>query len=1061
LPNSTIVSVKDSGSKLGLSSVLTLKAGKVGNGGIQLFEALDDGVIDFVGLITLTSILPQGASENVKFASATGGEILISALKVLKTSKVQFSADTTGLIDLGSVSEISIGWIALSANEAGSIIDLHSLCTYDGTTFTEILGGKILAPHAIKLSSYEDRAVFGVRSQPQTTTCSGNTCSASQFFSYLPGGYCAAYHGLVKLSSTQLDLDGVAVSQGFGVVGFELLHDPMSGSITSSRLVAIDYKTALATVVGPSLDGRVIRGATFLSDVLLAIDATANALITISPTQGILIGTEIPLILNGLPYDLSDLSDITINKDGAVFIADGNKWFSVNIATGVMAQIAIDVIPLSGTQLPSFSGSTFALAENNTDIELHHLNSNNVDSILSYTPALTQRKVLIPSIPEEAVFDGIYGDLGSTNQFNDTTTSPGLLMRMYSEADMANVLGGFAGKAPQSFTIKTASGTALLQSFILPAVHFANTGSGTLFNYGANAVQDSGSSIGNPLGDDITIIAPQGSGTYGSSYEGYLLIPTGGPVSFNLLLDNRAALYIDDVLILSGDCGVCNSSGNAFLSAGYHKIALYHSDYGGLGTLNLSASGGGLPGGIITAGFFFSSILGAPGPVPITINPQGNGTTVIADWSTYDETLNGDDIHHYNIYKSTTNFSNISAATVIDTVPAGTKSYQLKNLLPTQQIFVAVTATDFAGNVNENVTAVGITPIDIIPPEEVMNIIPVSQLNSVNLSWIPPNTPDLKYFRVYKDNVNVSGDIPKATPSFTVAQLSQATGYDIKITTIDNLDNESLGVTIKVSTLLPNPTGVTGVGENASITASWNPVAPPSLVKNYKVYIESTSFSSVAGLTAKAILGSGILTTKVAGLQNGTQYYVAVTAVNISNGEFSLVSPVTATPQLDQVGPVLTNAKIGGVTLTSGLTVTKSATIEVQATDPAGVSRVDFLLNTGANAITLSQDSSVPYSANWDVSNFDNGPYTIILSAYDTLNNNTQIQYPVTLALAPPEKPTITVPQNGFVTNETILSISGNSELNTTVDLYRNGTVLATALPVNSLGFFTTTVIPT
>ena len=85
------------------------------------------------------------------------------------------------------------------------------------------------------------------------------------------------------------------------------------------------------------------------------------------------------------------------------------------------------------------------------------------------------------------------------------------------------------------------------------------------------------------------------------------------------------------------------------------------------------------------------------------------GSDIRLDWSDYDEDAQGD-VVSYRIYQSTSSFDDVSGMTPIDTVPAGTFTYQVSGLTEGMEYFFAVTAVDEVPNENKGVTAVSIVP---------------------------------------------------------------------------------------------------------------------------------------------------------------------------------------------------------------------------------------------------------------------------------------------------------------------------------------------------------------
>ncbi|MDC0358288.1 Ig-like domain-containing protein [Oligoflexia bacterium] len=833
----------------------------------QLFEAKNGGEVDFSGVTTFVSAITSGDDWAI-FVAESAGRILFSALEEVNTRNLRFTARSAGIIDFGSLLKTGNYLMYYSADGAGSIIHLENLCTYSGTTFSETNGGDI-AHTAVKASEFLIKATFGVRSLGQSRACTGNTCSTSALFSLLPSGICLQQTGIIKVGAQQIDVDALAVSDSYGVVAFELIHDQQSGQVTGSQLVEIDHSTAKATLTGQPLPGRTLRGATFVGGSLYAIDSVADELLQISPADGKIIGTPKKLMLGSSPYDLSDHSDLVVNREANGLLTDNNRWYALDIQNGQLTLRHTDTEKLSDNTLPSFVGATYGANATSATFDLIELTTSTLDQILSTDETLT-RKTLFNTFPGQPVIDAELGDLGSVST-SDTTP---------------------------------------------------------------------------------------------------------------------------------------------------------------------------------------------PGPVPITIDPKGDGTWVTVDWKNYDEKQNGNDINHYTVYTSPTNFTNTSQAKSAGTTQAGIKSFILQNLTRATAIYVAVTATDNWNNVNNNVTATATTPQDVVPPLEVSNITVTSNSNSIGLAWAPSPSSDIGFYRVFEGAQNLSGDLPASKTNFLVSNLLFETGYTFRIVAVDKSKNESSGKSILAATHLRNPSGVTATGKNSSAEVRWIGVNPQNLVKAYNIYAEESSYTSVSGLKPRATVPANGRITKVAGLSNGKTYYVAVTTVNISNGESKGVTTVTAVPQQDKLGPILSNATIQGKVLQTGVKVTRSATIQVTANDESGVGRVEFYINDGQGPKLLKIDaSSGPiYSAHWDIASVPDGNYTVILKAYDTLANLTPLSTLVTVEYGPPAVPAITSPPNDHVTKEKQIQVVGTAEKNTKVQVYNNDIGVGGLLTVDSLGSFRTSL---
>ena len=176
---------------------------------------------------------------------------------------------------------------------------------------------------------------------------------------------------------------------------------------------------------------------------------------------------------------------------------------------------------------------------------------------------------------------------------------------------------------------------------------------------------------------------------------------------------------------------------------------------------------------------------------------------------------------------------------------------------------------------------------------------------------------------------------------------------------------------------------------------------------------------------------------------------------NLAGSAFSSNVVLTVTPP-DTTGPLLTFPRYGSIILADGMVVSNADTFAVTASDPSGVSRVEFYVD--GTLIGSDNNPSDGFSAFWNVDLFPDGPHKVMFRGYDGRNNLTVLSNSVTLALAPPPAPTIGVPVNGTVVSDLLITVRGNALKNTSVVLYRNGSLVGTPVPVSVQGIFETTI---
>lgn len=466
----------------------------------------------------------------------------------------------------------------------------------------------------------------------------------------------------------------------------------------------------------------------------------------------------------------------------------------------------------------------------------------------------------------------------------------------------------------------------------------------------------------------------------------------------------------------------------------------------------------------------------APGPVSITVNPNGSGTELTLSWSGYNEVANGNDIATYRVYAATQGYTSIAGLTPVREIAAGTKSATITGLTRATAYYVSVVAVDRQGLLISEVTPVVATPVDTQAPAEITQLQVISGPDSIGLSWLPSANSDgdlaayrLRYTAAGETRTVTlnQADIGTTSPiTYTLTGLAPATAHNVAVAAVDSTGNASTGLSNPAVTWLPNPTNLQAEGFSGRAELSWSAVSPHTLLKHYAVYVQPASFTSVAGLTPTLILpkGSASQTTvqgAVAGLTDGETVYVAVTAVNVSSGESPTVTPVSVTPQADTEGPVISAVTFTGngttTDLTASPTLTHSGVVAVTASDKSALSRVVLTLD-GQPLANLTNGAGGSYTYALDLARYADGGHALGVAVYDTLDNVTEADYPFTLALAAPATPVITTPVASQLTNQPRLTVSGTTSPNTRVQLLNNGVVVADNLVPDSQQRFSTTL---
>ncbi|MEN8134200.1 MAG: right-handed parallel beta-helix repeat-containing protein [Thermodesulfobacteriota bacterium] len=204
---------------------------------------------------------------------------------------------------------------------------------------------------------------------------------------------------------------------------------------------------------------------------------------------------------------------------------------------------------------------------------------------------------------------------------------------------------------------------------------------------------------------------------------------------------------------------------------------------------------------------------------------------------------------------------------------------------------------------------------------------------------------------------------------------------------------------VAISFRLANPTGVTTIVNVDNIGISWSPVEPAVHLQQYNVYVSETPFTSVAGMTpVQSVTGTSSAMT---GLSQDTKYYLAVTSVDSAGGERQQVTSVLSNLK-DVNGPVISALTYNTADIATTPTLIRQGSFRVAAADFSGVSHVEFYLD---NSLQATDSSGPEYSWAWNIIEVGDGSYTLTVKVYDSLGNPTSVDYPISVALAPPVAP--------------------------------------------------------
>jgi len=191
----------------------------------------------------------------------------------------------------------------------------------------------------------------------------------------------------MTLNAADIEADGLAMSPNGELFAFQV------NSGGGSRLLWIAPDTAAATVIGPVLPNRNIRGAAFtLSGRLLVYDFALKELLEVSPLTGQQLGASVPLSTN-FNSAASD-GDLTQILDGTLVFANNELLYQLNPLTGALTQFYRDTNPLPDGYVPFCCGIACVPGSEPAN-KLFGYEASERDSVYHYLPSSNYVRTLL------------------------------------------------------------------------------------------------------------------------------------------------------------------------------------------------------------------------------------------------------------------------------------------------------------------------------------------------------------------------------------------------------------------------------------------------------------------------------------------------------------------------------------------------------------------------------------------------------------------------------------------------------------------------------------------
>jgi hypothetical protein len=265
----------------------------------------------------------------------------------------------------------------------------------------------------------------------------------------------------------------------------------------------------------------------------------------------------------------------------------------------------------------------------------------------------------------------------------------------------------------------------------------------------------------------------------------------------------------------------------------------------------------------------------------------------------------------------------------------------------TNSVFISL-AQDLGGGLLAR-TNVRTVVVDVTPPSHPILTLVSSNNSSATVSWTTYAAPsDLNSFRVYLSTnsfTTVTGLTPvsslgSSARSYTYGGLTLDRPYFVAVAAVDVAGNSLPGVTpltFSLPSSLP-PVVVAAVSPvgASSANVSWPAYNTSGLLgfAGFRVYYETTNFTSVAALTPKQVLGVSARSALFDNLDRTRTYYFAIVGFNV-NTQFN-AAVTTASWSDPYAGNIATSLTLGGagqgvVDILQDMTVVNNAVVSIPA----------------------------------------------------------------------------------------------------------------------------------
>ncbi len=235
------------------------------------------------------------------------------------------------------------------------------------------------------------------------------------------------------------------------------------------------------------------------------------------------------------------------------------------------------------------------------------------------------------------------------------------------------------------------------------------------------------------------------------------------------------------------------------------------------------------------------------------------------------------DFDHIEVTGTVTEYDGTTSRTVSETVASGVQTLTLSKLAASKAYSLTITAYDAFGN-KTPVTKTVSTKSDSTAPDDVTALGATVGRSSVTLSWTASESGDTKAYKVYKDDTLVT-TVTETTASVT--DLTANTSYTFKVTACDYASNESSGVTLEATPVLPVASNV-AVTPNytGTLLVTWTDTTASETNAGGEALSYTYSVTCTQSGVEAQTIASGVQQAHFTGLTVGQEYSFTVTVVD-------------------------------------------------------------------------------------------------------------------------------------------------------------------------------------